>query len=193
MAVTDLLTLDEARSAVRLPSGVDAHDSDLIDQYVPAVTTIVEDITGPVVARTVTHTAAGGSGAVLLGHPPVSVTSVAVDGGALVEGSGFVADLAAGIVYAGSSSSRATFAGGVGSVVVTYVAGGAADTASVPAAVKLGAGIILAHLWQASRQGFRPDFGTPDDSTETTPSGFAVPRRAYALLEPYAPTAAGFA
>ena len=51
---------------------------------------------------------------------------------------------------------------------------------------RLAARLILAHLWQSDQQGFRPEFGSPDESSEQTPAGFAIPRRAYALLEPYA-------
>ena len=65
-------------------------------------------------------------------------------------------------------------------------AGIAATTATVPANIKLAARLILAHLWQSDQQGFRPEFGSPDESSEQTPAGFAIPRRAYALLEPYA-------
>jgi hypothetical protein len=112
------------------------------------------------------------------------VTSVSESGTTLVDGTDFVADLAAGIIYRGSSGSRLRYASGVGSVTVTYTAGVATAPADVPANIKLAVRIILAHLWQADHGGARPDFGEPDAGTVETPAGFAVPRRAYALLEP---------
>lgn len=181
MAADDLITLDEARAALRIPDSVTGPDADLSTLYIPAITAMVEDVTGPVVQRPVTQTLHGG-GAVVLAHMPTSVTSVTVDGIALTE---FTADLSAGIIRAGTSTSVTAFSPGLNAVVVAYVAGIAATTEAVPAPIKLAARLILAHLWQVDQQGYRPQFGQPDDSPTVTPSGFAIPRRAYALLEPY--------
>jgi hypothetical protein len=58
--VTDILTLDEARSHLLLVQGDTTRDDDIAGTYVPAVTPVVEDVVGPVVARALTHTADGG-------------------------------------------------------------------------------------------------------------------------------------
>lgn len=184
MATTDVLTLSEARKALRIPDSVSTHDADLLDSYIPAVTTMVEDIVGPVVIRQFATTHHGGSPSVVLaGKRVVSVTSV-VENGTTLTGTDYV--LSSGILYRGSQTYLQNFTDGLNTVVVTYTAGIAATTATVPANIKLAARLILAHLWQSDQQGFRPEFGSPDESSEQTPAGFAIPRRAYALLEPYA-------
>lgn len=189
MAAEDLLTLAEARGALKIPAAVTTMDADLSALYIPAVTTIVEDIIGPVVIRSFTDTVEGGGSVLLALRPIVSVTSVTEQGTTLTAGTSYVADLSAGIVYAGSALATRGFLSGVDQVVVTYTAGRVANTAAVPANVKMAARIILAHNYQADQQGFRPDLGSPDGATVLTPSGYAIPRRAYAYLEPMSTTA----
>ena len=194
MADTDVLTLDEARDALRFATGDTTRDDALVGAYVPAVTSVVEDVVGPVVRRTVTHTANGGEGSVLLPTAASSVTSVVEDGTTLTAGADYVSSLSAGIIYRGSSTGRTSFADGVSSVVVTYVAGLCDTTEDVPANIKLAARIILAATFQRDQQGGRPEFGTTGDgATVTTPSGHAIPRDAYSYLEPSSGAMPGFA
>ena len=70
---------------------------------------------------------------------------------------------------------------------VTVVAGGL----PTPASVTQAAGIILAHLWNARRQG-RAGGSAVRGEVADAPTGFAIPRRAEQLLEPYR-TVWGFA
>jgi hypothetical protein len=194
VAATDVLTLDEARDALRFATGDTTRDDPLATVYVPAVTSVVEDVVGPVVRRTVTHTAEGGQGAVLLPTAASSVTSVVEDGTTLTAGTDYVTSPTAGVIYRGSSTGRTSFGGGVGSVVVTYVAGVCDTTDDVPANIKLAARLILAATWQKDQQGGRPEFGTTGDgATVMTPSGHAIPRDAYSYLEPSSGTMPGFA
>lgn len=193
MPTTDLIDLGEARAALRFAASDTSRDADLAVTYIPAVTSVVEDVVGPVVTREFTFTTDGGGPYVSLPHVGVTVSSVVVDGSALAA-SAYVLDAAAGVIGAGGSSTPGTFACGRQNVVVTYTAGFAADTAAVPAAIKLAARLILAALWQGDQQGTRPQFGTNEAATSTTPSGYAIPRRAYSLLEPHATRRApGFA
>jgi len=198
---TDVLTLDEARGAIRTPANVTAPNQDLQALYIPAVTTIVEDIIGPVVIRSFTDTFSpavqqnwrdrydSGPHSVLLENRPIaSVTSVTEWGTVLTAGTQYTADLSSGMVYAGTSLYPRLWLPGIDQVVVVYTAGRCADTASVPANVKMAARLILAHNWQADQQGFRPDLGAGDGAMQMTPSGYAIPRRAYAYLEPMAIT-----
>lgn len=194
MAATDLIDLDDARKALRLAASDTTRDADLAETYVPAVTDVVEDVVGPVVSRSFTRTVDGGTVDVVLGHKGVTVTSVVEDGTTLSSSTDYLVNAPAGIVSRGTSTSRFAFTGGRRNVVVTYTAGIADDTAAVPAAIKLAARLILAAMWQADQQGTRPQFGTNEQGTTTTPSGYAIPRRAYALLEPYSTgLAPGFA
>ncbi|MBT9255378.1 hypothetical protein KMZ30_07305 [Phycicoccus sp. KQZ13P-1] len=188
MATTDLLTLDDARRACLIPDGVTDRDSDLAGTYVPAVTDVVEDVVGPVVARTFTRTELGGGEAVVLPHVGVSAVSVTV-AGAAVASTGFVVDEAAGIVWASSGA----FGGTTDEVVVTYTAGVATSTADVPAPIRLAARMILAWMWRRDVNG-RPDQASGDKTTSKTPSGYDIPQAALSLLRPSAAgRAPGFA
>lgn len=192
MGVTDLITLAEARSALRLPDSDTSHDADLSTIYIPAVTSPVEDIVGPVVSRSYTRTFDGGVNAiVLLGHDNVTVTSVVENGITLTDGSGspdtnagdFIVDNVAGIVIRGSQLAPRPYFYGRQNVTITWTAGMVDSTTDVPAPIKLAARIIMENLWQSDQQGFRPQFGAPDMSMVSTPSGFLIPNRAMQLLQ----------
>lgn len=186
MAATDLLTVAEARDAIKARSGDTSQSTLLESLYIPAVTDLVEDIVGPVVERAVTVTVNGGGRAIALDSLPVaSVTSV-TEGGTLLTGTDYVLDAGAGLLYRGSATATRKWATGLNGVVIVYRAGRAADTAAVPAAIKLAARIILANMWQNDRNGNRPDLsGAVDNGMSQTPSGALIPTRAYNYLEPY--------
>lgn len=184
MAATDLITLAEAKVGIPVV-GVDAaRDADLTTVYIPAATSVVEDLIGPVVRRAVTYVGDGGGAIVLPAGLSAAgdVTAVAESGVALAGGSWFV-DADAGIVHRGTAAAPYGFTTGTQNVAVTYTAGIAADTASVPAAIKLAARIIVQHSYQADQQGNRPEFGAPDMGMVTTPRGFLIPNRAYQYLQ----------
>jgi hypothetical protein len=193
--MADILDLSNARLAIGLATADNSEDADLQALYIPAVTPIVEDLAGPVMAQGGrVRTADGGSTTVLLPSAIVSIESLLEDGVALVQGVGFVVNKATGIVYRGSSSSCGqTFHPGVANVVVTYTAGAFAAPANVPGNIMLCARIVLEHLWQNDKGGYRPEFGAPDNDVVTTPSGFAVPRRAVEALGTAAWSMPGFA
>lgn len=185
--MADILTLPDARAALRLPTADTSNDADLTATYIPAVTLIVEDVAGPQTNRTgLTWTADGGTSAILLPSAVTSVTSV-VESGVTLSASDYVVDLNSGIVHRGSTSAPQEFLYGRQNIVITYEA-----AITAPANVKLAARIILAHLFQADQQGARPDFGSNDVEIVTTPSGFAIPRRAAELLRA-TPNMPGFA
>ena len=189
--MADILTLGEARAALNIPSTDSSNDSELLTVYVPAVTSIVEDVVGPVVTRAATYTTDGQTSMIVLpGGNVQSITTVTVNGVTLAA-SGYAVDLNEGAIY--SASGAFAWAWNY-PVVVTYVAGIAANTAAVPAAIKLAARLILASLWQSDQQGYRPELGAPEQEMTPTPAGFSIPPKAYALLEPYATaTVAGIA
>lgn len=189
MALEDLITKAEARKQLRWPALFTADDDELEQDYIPAATPVVEDVVGPVVQRAFTETLPGGARAVLLSRAASSITSVVVDGTAFTD---FTPDLVAGIVYGGGVLTPRYFGGGVGSVVVTYVAGKVANTGAVPKNIKLAARIIVARAWQADHQGFTSD----DDQAPRmvrTPSGFEIPADALAFLADDGDVMPGFA
>jgi hypothetical protein len=192
--VADVLTLSDARAALRLPSSDTSRDGDITGTYIPAVTTICESIAGPIMTATGrTKTYNGGAPALLLPSAVTAVTSLTQSGQTLTPGSDYTVDLAAGLVYSGIFPIWTIFIPGYQTLTVTYNVGYAATPDAVTAAHKLGARIILAHLWQADQQGARPQFGQPDSSVIQTPVGYLVPKRAYELLRPTAAEIPGFA
>lgn len=177
--MSDILSLPDARKAIGLPGTDTTSDDDLTATYIPAVTITVEDMIGPQSAQTgISWTADGGNHSVLL---PTSVTAVTevVESGQTLDVGDYVVDLDAGIVSRGTALSPMAFQPGYQNVVVTYNAGTTAR-----ANVVLAARIILAHLWTADDQGDRPDWAGPEDEIVSTPSGYAIPRRAARLLTP---------
>lgn len=179
--MVDILTLSDARAALRLAATDTTNDADLQATYIPAVTPMVEDLAGPIVQRTgVVRTFDGGKPSIALPSAVTAVTAVTESGVTLTSGTDYVADLASGVLFRGSATTPGSWADGVQNVTVTYDAG----TGVVPPNVLLAARIILRQLWQADQQGARPQFGSPETDTVTTPSGFAIPKRAFELLQP---------
>jgi hypothetical protein len=174
-----IFSLAEARAQLKTSAGNTIGDEEL-RLYLGSVTAIVEDIVGPQTLVTRTYTTNGGGPTILLHHPPVTIVSVTENGMALTQGSDYVVDYAAGIIYRGTLRGGYIFMPGNDNVVIVYTTG----TTTSPLNVRKAAGIILAHLWQADQQGYRPQFGAPDDDVTTTPTGFAIPRRAAELLAP---------
>lgn len=182
-----IISLAEARTVLGLAAANTTKDEDLRG-YIAAVTPIVEDIAGPVLAATKTWTDSGGRTSIVLPYKPAAITSVVEDGVTLTAGTDYVTNLKAGVITRGSSSSPRPFAAGQQNVVVTYTVGAAVVTEAVIRATR----IILKQMWQADIQGYRPSFGAPDSDTVLTPSGFLVPKRALELLQP-TPNMPGFA
>jgi len=185
VGATDLITLEEARSALSFAASSTSHDTDLAGTYIPAVTAVIEDVTGPVVSRAFSQDFDGGSSVLVLPHFYVTVTQVDEDGVTLVDGTDYVVNGDAGMVYRGTSYSGGHWATGRGNITVAYTAGFAASTEAVPGTVKLAARLILATTWQRDQQGGRPAFGSVDQGMVTTPGGHRIPAIAWAYLEPY--------
>jgi len=179
--MADILTLAEARAALRLTATDTTHDGDLSTYYIPAVTPVVEDLTGPIMPVTgLTWTVDGGRVSILLPSTISAVTSVAESARVLVANVDYTVNLRSATVTRGSMQQPYIFLPGQQNIVITYDVGNAV----IPPNVKLAARIILRQLWQADQQGYRPTFGAPDSDTVTTPSGFAIPKRAFELLQP---------
>lgn len=185
MAIVDgLITLAEARSSLGWAASDTANDSDL-ERYVEAATPVIENITGPLVARTETFKFDGGFRAVVLPVRFATVTSVVESGVTVTD---YVAEPDAGLIAAGTTTSPREFESGHQNIVVTVTTG----AATVPANVKLAARELVRHWWQQGRQGNRPGFGNDMPADGGVPMGFAVPKRVLELLEP-SPRLAGFA
>ena len=179
--MADILTLAEARAALRKPAADTADDADISTYYIPAVTPVVEDLTGPIIqAAGLTWTVDGGRTTILLPSNCSAVTQVTETGTVLVSNVDYTVNLRSGLVVRGSVQQPYIFLPGQQNIVITYSVG----AATIPPNVKLAARIILRQIFQADQQGYRPAFGQPDNDLVTTPSGYAIPKRAFELLQP---------
>lgn len=180
-----IISLSEARRGLGLQVGNTVSDEDL-RSFIAGATPIMEDLIGPIVARTRVETYDGGRPQIaLLGAPIKSVTTVIESYGSsyqrtltlqdIFSGGGtdsyaYTVDLTGGILTRRAAGVAVCFVGGVRNIQVAYVAGQTLTGNHLLATRRL-----IRHLWQSEQQGFRPAFGAPD-SMGTTPSGFAVPR-----------------
>ncbi|WP_159702470.1 hypothetical protein [Arthrobacter sp. 18067] len=172
-----LIPLEEVATGLQLPGNVDPAKLQDLRLYLAAATPVIEDITGPMLAATKTHTAWAGDSAVMLPHLPNQILSVTVDG---VPVPSYVPDLASGIVYAGNGSALQPF--GSGELVITYRIG----APIIPPNIRLAARELVRFWWQGGMQGSgggNVRSGRPEADT-FTPSGFAVPRRVMELCAP---------
>ena len=179
MSSTDILTVSDAQTSL----GVTGSEGDLQD-YVSAATAIVEDITGPVIQRSVSETFDGGQLAVILKYPVVEVTTV-TENGVTVDSTGYTATAGQRIMWRGGQTLSLAWAVGRQNVTVAYTAGIVSDYSSVPANLRLAARELVRVWWQVGRQGNRPGFGDAPDDTVYTPSGYAVSPRIEALCHPH--------
>lgn len=168
--MADILDIDQARAALGWAAERNRdRDAELLALYIPAVTQIVETALR---RRWIDYTETWStSGASPITTPWPSAVVASVKGGSVtLTGWSFVA----GVL---TISDTKYIAGSL----VTIVAG------SLPVAspVILAAGIILAQLWNADHQGRAAGTTLRQEPTESVPIGYAVPRRAEALLAPY--------
>lgn len=177
-AAARLISLGEAKKQLNIPVTTTSDDLELED-YIDTITAVVEDITGPMIRRTIVETLWVTGPTVVLGYAPViTLTSVAA------AQTGWTAPLLADLIVDGPTGILRWAAGGYGTVglmTFTYAAG----RTVIPAAVGLAGRIILAHMWetQHNADGGRPAFGR--DDLPQPGLGFSVPNRAVELLEPY--------
>lgn len=171
-----LIPLKEASTGLSWPTNTPVERSEDLRLYVAAATPVIEDITGPLLARQEHLSAWGDSSAVLLPGKPSAVLSVVVNGDPV---SDYFPDLGAGILYAGSRLSPSRFA--PGEVVVTYTVGAAEIAPNIRLAVRE----LVRHWWQIGMQANGGSIrGSAPDGDVFTPSGYAVPRRVIELCAP---------
>lgn len=179
----DIITLNEGKGAINLPTSNTSYDTELA-LFITGISRRIDALIGPVVNRTITDEKHNGGGYCvgLRKHPVSSVTTVEeydragnlttltaededtkpADGYLLLNVSTHRAD-----IYRRAAGSPVPFTLGELNVLVTYVAGRAANTAAVDALYKLGAANILRRVWQREAGGWArtDDFG--DAAVET--------------------------
>lgn len=180
---TALVTLAEVKAYLNITNADD--DTELLG-FIDAATIKIQEITGPVLARTVTEYRDGGTSSLILTQRPViSVTSVTeLIGstqtvltqnayGAGTTDYGFTFDSDACTVTRRMGNDAATFADGVGNIKIVYSAGYAA----IPAEIGLASKALIQHWWSSSqlnRNGGRPTLGGMDYSPAVG-GGYAIP------------------
>jgi hypothetical protein len=172
-----LIPLDEVLKGLRLPSNADPAKADDLRLYLAAATPVIEDITGPMVAREETFVTWGGGSTVILPHLPNQILGITADGAPVLN---YVPDLASGILYAGTRAAVTNFPGG--ELAITYRVG----SYEIPANVKLAARELVRFWWQGGMQGSGGNIRSQAPEGEAfTPSGYAVPRRVMELCAPH--------
>lgn len=182
--MTGIITLQQARTSLRIPAGQTVDDADLQD-LIDSATGPMEDLCGPILSRACDEWHDGGWKTVrLLQAPAISVTAViecygagyartlneqALDGGAF-DAFGYTVDLVDGVITRRISGQAGFFIGGSRNIHVTYTAG----RATVPPNLIRATRRLVRWLWQTEMQGQRPSGATPE-AVSTTPSGYAVP------------------
>jgi len=176
-----LVSLAEAKAELGWSGETDT-DEDQLLAMVEAVSAACESYTNRVWRqRTFTEVLDGDGGSALpLGRAPIlSVTSVTVNGSA-VAASEYAVKATAGLLLRVSGYSAGSWTAGVGNITVEYVAG----TADVPADVRRGVLIALAHNWRSSRGLGSATFGAYGDGGVGTPA-FSVPNASADLWGPH--------
>lgn len=176
--MADILTLAQARAALNWSDGANVNrEAELVARYIPLATEAVEDICGRMADR-VELWETDGPSPITTPWPTGTIKSVTV-GATGLTGFSFVA----GVL---TITDPAYTAGATIAVRATNL--------PTPAKVTEAAGIILAHLWNADKQGRAGGSEVRGEAADPTPRGFAIPRRAAQLLEAYAiPTSFAFA
>lgn len=144
MAATDVISLDEAMTAISM-TGPGAQHGEQVSLFVSAVSELLDDLCGPIVIRTVTETIyTSGTSARLSQWPIDSITEITEAGTAVTasEAGGYVAQN--GLLVRHSSGLPTYWDG---TIVATYEAGRFATTATVAAKFKLAAQEIIAREW----------------------------------------------
>lgn len=189
-------TLAEAKAQLNIPSGDTSNDVEL-QGFIDAAAGVAEGIVGPITSTTYTEVHDGGGPFIVLNNPPIiSVTSVIDMVGptayTLVDAE--INTVTGAYSYSIDSYERGviarrysgglvgTFEGGTRNIQVVYDAG----RAVVPAPVRLGALLLIEHLWEQTQRGNstgRPAAGSEPDAD--VPYGPSKESQAMSLLAPY--------
>lgn len=179
MADKDLLTLDEARTAVNL---ADNGQDTQLQLFLTGLSSRVDKLCGPVVSRAVSDELHdGGKPRIWFDFTPVftvstiteyrhtTATVLSAESNVSKPADGYLLDNAGVVYYAWRRSGGAdtTFPTGRRNIAVTYNAGRYADTGSVDEQFKVAAAAILRRVWKreqaiwAQRPGWSADLDNP--------------------------------
>jgi hypothetical protein len=179
-----LLSLDDCRRAVKV-TAADTTRDELLRLFNASGTLVIEDVAGKILPAAKVQDTDGGRPSINLWHRITEDTdlTVTVDGVALVEETGFIVDREAAIVHAGSRQFPSRFPAGRLNVRIEYSAG----RATIPANIEQAAVELIRHQYQVGHQAVHAEWSADpsgDDTLDTTPSGYLIPRRVLQLCRP---------
>ncbi len=184
-----LLSLEEGKKHLNKDLTVTTDDDEVAD-LVDTATTLIEEIVGAIVPRTVTEVYPGGYRSIFLRQRARSVTSVveAQSVGAVVTLTAEVPGVSApsdGYLFDATTNAIRRSSGGsplyfIGQVTVTYVVG----RVPVPPNFRTAGAELLSHVWRTSQ--FTRGVSRPRTNEPTTDPtlvlGYAIPNRVRELL-----------
>lgn len=191
--VAPLVSLADAKAQLNI---TDASQDDELQGFIDAATAVVEGIVGPVVRRTYTEVHDGGGPFIVLNNPPIiSVTSVTemVGPTAYTLTDAEIDTVTGAYSYSIDSYERGViarrwsggivgpFVGGVRNIQVVYVSG----RTSVPAPVRMGALLLIEHMWEQTQRGNSTNQPVPGVDEADVPYGSSKETQAFGLLAPY--------
>lgn len=164
MATLDIITLAEAKATVNLDQTDVTHDEELA-RFISAVSSRIDDLVGPVVARSVSELHDGGVrfiqprttpvGAIttLTEYDSTTPTVLTAESNVSKPSTGYLLDVKWSHdvrIRRRDGGSDARFASGRRNVELVYSAGRAATTADVPDVFKMAAALTVQHMWKPS-------------------------------------------
>lgn len=178
----EIVSLADIKDHLNIDRENTTFDGELSD-HIAALPPVVENLAGPVLPVQYTETLTGGRSFLVVRHPPIASVAAMASWGALVV-TDFEVDKKAGLIrYPEALYSPNVFPF---PVTVTYTSG----YIDVPEAIGLAARIIVEHWWESQRAkaaGGRADRRDPGDTIDVPGLGFAIPRYAAELLQPFNP------
>lgn len=191
----NFMSLPDLKDRLHLKATDSSKDA-YLRECLRAATGVVENITGPILPRTMVEHFDGGQTSIVLSAERVStVTSVSETYGpiqhvlteqplgASVDAYGFTWDRATGVlVRRGAGGSLGRFASGVGNVAVTYRAG----FATIPADVARATAVLIGHWFQKDTVAYRSPgpYGAQGGDDTVMVGNYEVPNAVLELLEP---------
>lgn len=177
-----IVSLSSVKRQLNIDETNTTFDAELTD-FIAALPEVIEQLAGPVLSTQYTETLPGGGPVLIVRHPPIASMVSMTSGSALVVAD-YQVEKAAGLIrYPESLYLPNIFPY---PVTVVYNSG----YTSTPGAVDLGARIIIEHWWESQRAkaaGGRADRRDSGDTIDVPGLGFAIPRYAVELLQPFNP------
>lgn len=170
---TDIVTIGQVAADLNWsPAQVSQHGT-AIETFISAMTPVVEQIVGPVIAQPFDEWYSGGAADLALRRRPIisidTLTETTGSSGHLLtqqtpgtpgDSYGYTIDKALGVITRRANGAATPFADGDRNIHVAYTAGWSATQAAIPANIVAGTLMLIRFHWQPEQAGNQPGFGT---------------------------------